>query len=1677
MNGIKRATRRAGASMLMLSMLGALGCSQEVTGPAPSLPDPAEGEPSVTSPSFACNEQLESWITLTGEDFSPLVVDAIANEAAPDVEVPQITLTRSASIEGDASDEATQVVLSEAVDPEATQVRWLSDTEMRFKISPDLELPPGVYDLTVSNANGEEVSRERSFGVLPRPSVAQVVPELTCVAQGARAVTISGDHFLIQGDTLPEVGLGAQSYTPDEASDCRALDPVFGDYQVCTTLTVTVPEADLEAGRHLIEVRNGAPAGCKSASAEEDIALVITPPPTVEDILPEPLCSEQLAYDMVKITGQDFIQVGEDTLPTVTIADQTYPAEALGGCEAVEGLDQMTAQRCTELTISIPAGDLSAQLMADTASVALVVEVTNPDPVGCESTQGETLTLVPPPQTAQVQPNPVCTTQSARTITLSGQFFLEDDGELPSLEVNGQMLQVSALSDCTELDTIDASAVQSCSTAEVELPQGSLMDGPQAITLTNPAPAACQSVEMTEIVAVPPPTLTSVIEDFACNSGAAAALTLEGEGFIRTPMGALPGVTVGGQDATVLAADGCEAIELTDGFERCTSLSIEVPADTLMAGQQSIVVTNPGSTDCSSTETVEVEILPPPSVTAVQPDLFCNEDQDTTLTITGADLLVIDGDNPTVIVDGQEFTATGAANCTAVMGKSLPIESCTELSVTVPQGSLAGGAQVVEVRNPAPAACESSSMQDVFVVGPPTVTSTEPAQVCSGGAFDGQVALTGDNFLRIDGTDPTLTINGQSVTGTLSDCTMVPDTAQPTESCTRMDVVVPVALRDTDLTFRLVNPAPADCGFTEIVLPLEPTPMVTDIQPRRVCDTGSSVTVTGMNFEPGMTVTLDGQVASSVMVDANGTSAEVTFAAGLTPGVYSDLTVTNPSTCSSTFSGDIRVTDGPRVFFVDPPVVYNGINTQVTIFIAGLYGGSVTDVSIRDTAGNITPLQITFDPSEPNTVQAIIPESVLAMGLTQDTFDVIVTDDITCAGEAADILTVTDDLTVAIEQITPPFGWTNAATGVTVTATDPAPMGQSQFVATPRLYLNPSSPQPGDIATEVRSVLFNNATELSGVVDAGLPVGTYDVIVVNPDGTVGLLSSAFDVTQDAPPTIDTVSPGSWKTNEAALAVQLEGGNFRDPTVEATCKDPNGAIDVPVITRTAFTGGTIDVTVDTNTLDHLSTCVVRVTNANDGTYAEFSPVTVTNPAGNFVGFRPGTTMLEGRRAPVVAGGAPTRTAKFIYAIGGDDGTTANAKVTTEAAQLDRFGEPGPWFSLPNDLPAGRTFADAVRVEDFIYLVGGHDGAAATNTVWRANVLDPLHVPVIDNVDIDINETMLGLTEGVYYYRVSAVLSQADAANPGGETLASDPQALRAPGAGFDITVSWTALQNAETYRVYRSTAPDQPYGDEQLIAEVPASETSFVDDGTAMITMGEYPLPLGSLGKWHEVATLNTARHSHGVTAAPDPIEASTQYLYVAGGTDGATTLDSIEYLAISVNGPRDQSITPTATTSARTLATARGELSVITGSPENASYLSGAFIYFLGGKQQNGQTTREAQVGEVTAGGELGALLTTTNIQRSRAGFTAAMANNTVVAAGGQNGAPSSTADKGALCDGVACLTPEIDQWSSLGSVNMQDRYLQGDVSFNGFLYMCGGLTTGATVTNSIDYSPLGGTP
>jgi len=773
---------------------------------------------------------------------------------------------------------------------------------------------------------------------------------------------------------------------------------------------------------------------------------------------------------------------------------------------------------------------------------------------------------------------------------------------------------------------------------------------------------------------------------------------------------------------------------------------------------------------------------------------------------------------------------------------------------------------------------------------------------------------------------------------------------------------------------------------------------------------------------------------------------------GLTPGEY-DVIIRNPDGQEASQRFRLRVlAEGPLVFWVDPPVVYNGISTQITIYGTGL--GEVTGVAIRDSMSFVeTTVDFTVDPAKPNRIGAIVPS-----GTPTGTYDIVVTDDVGCAAELPRGLRVTDALTLTLEAIDPSFGWTMEDTAVTITG--------AGFVSVPRAYFNPAVPTADTVASALASVAMVSAQRLTAVVPEGLPPDLYDLIVVNPDGAVGLIEDAFRVTADAPPVIDSVTPASVD-NDTDKAVTITGTNFRSPTVSILCLEPDGTRTDMEATVGMATATTISATIPSGGLPAGTVCIIRVTN-DDGSYFDYSAIAVTNPASNLASFVAATTMTTPRRAPAVAAGRATRAARFLYAVGGDDGATAGALASVDSAAVDIFGEPGDWFAQPVSLPGPRTLAGIVTLGRFLYLVGGNDGTGATDSVLRAQVLDPAAAPEI--VDVAARRGMgSGLGAGVWYYRVSAIMADDDPNNPGGETLASDPLVLNLPMELSDtlvMTLFWDLVPGAKGYRVYRSPTPDLTAGNELLLTQIDDPTATSYEDASGTPS-GAPPLPLGATGVWVDMPALGTAREAAGIAAAHDPVDPALWHIYAAGGRSGMGRLDTIERGSVTLEADGTHTVSDFADVGGR-MSSARAELALYSVShsqairvPEGTTYL------YAGGGESAGTMGTNVDVAQVQAGGDLGAWSPVDPISPGRWGYAALAGADFLFAFGGQMGRPT---DGGVSAE--IDPPPDLVNWNNEGVRLTVGRYLCGAVVESAFIYIVGG-ETDSGVTASTERTVL----
>jgi hypothetical protein len=821
------------------------------------------------------------------------------------------------------------------------------------------------------------------------------------------------------------------------------------------------------------------------------------------------------------------------------------------------------------------------------------------------------------------------------------------------------------------------------------------------------------------------------------------------------------------------------------------------------------------------------------------------------------------------------------------------------------------------------------------------------------------------------------------------------------------------------------------------------------------------------------------------------TSLSITIPASTLPEDTYALSVSHPAPlgCQSTESQSLNVLDdGPVVFFADPPVTYDGINTRITLFMTSV--SEPFTVSLAP-AGETTPqTQLDSDlvAGTTNRIQSTVPA-----GQAAGSFDVIVNDNTGCQTVLEAGLSVTSDLSITLGSVTDPFGHTDEATAVTIFRA-----GGSAFAATPRAFLNPSAGSTDDVAIQLASVAWVNAEELTAIVPAGAPVGSYDLIVVNPDGAVGLLENAFRSVGDPPPVIADVIPQSI-VNQADQGIVVSGQNFATSTISLRCRDlaGNDLATPPGVTvsgETCDSGGlcSVNANVDGSALSPGDVCVVRVVNA-DGSYGEFSALGASNSSYNLSAPAAGRPLLEARRGLVAAAVKATSASRFLYAIGGDGGDGTEPLSSVEISPVNVFGNMSDFALAREALSTPRVNHAGTQLGRYLFVLGGEDGSAGLETGERALVLSPEETPSIDDIDLCLSQADPpcfadadlegGLGAGEYSYRVAALIDPTDPQNLGGETLASDPLPLKLPevqNRGILVRLIWSApkdglgveLTGVTGYRVYRTPTGGVAGRDEVLLAEIPdAAARSFVDDGSA--TLGTVaPLPLGSTSAWQALPDLQSARVGLSAAIAADPTTANSFHLYALLGEG----LNSYEYLGISVLPNGRQTVGATWTLGAETSAIARSEFGTwVVDDLVSSLVPAGQTYLYLGGGLAGASADGRVEAALVQAGGELAAFEDDPtagdiigDFSSDRTGYGTACAAGRLFLFGGEAAQIRSDATAAEIIDPA----PELanNSWNNEGLAMTSARYRMGSTLQSAFIFLVGGQTNAAgAATNSTE--------
>jgi hypothetical protein len=922
--------------------------------------------------------------------------------------------------------------------------------------------------------------------------------------------------------------------------------------------------------------------------------------------------------------------------------------------------------------------------------------------------------------------------------------------------------------------------------------------------------------------------------------------------------------------------------------------------------------------------------------------------------------------------------------------------------------------------------------------------------------------------------------------------------------------ILPLGIYDVHV--RNANKRGADLASALVVAP---PPAVESVNPKVICrQSASTLTIAGSGFleinqeRPivkigGVEVTIDAMTGCRE-IGISGTDVQmctgltISFDSTAIPGGDVDVEVENPASasCSDVARGLLHIEDGnaPVVFFVDPPVAYNGIPLTATIFTSGL-SAKAAQVELEHQDGETrTSITDYTSPERPNKILAQVPA-----GLKAGVWDVVVTNELGCSGRLEDGFSVTSTLNDGLlSAVQPGFASPSEDTALTLTG--------SGFLALPRVYITPSNSASPPLA--LRAVELKSGTQLTAVVPSGLKPGAYDLIVVNPNGDVDVLKSGLTVTVDEPPVVTGVTPASLPANASSRPVTITGTGFKSGlTVALDCQTTTGArTAVSTSPATPSADGKSVVTSVTmsnatpSAPDAGSVCLVRLTNA-DGAFFEYSAFSVTNSSLNLSPWKSASDMTSPRRAPAAVTGRPTTTSRYVYGIGGDVGVSNNARTigskvydTVEAASVDVFGAMGSWREQRNKLPAPRTWSGAVSVGRFVYLLGGHDGTNATSTLYRAQILDPLAGPELVNVNASLGDGTLGLAGGLYYYRVAALFAPNDLENPGGESLPGEllPVQLPERSEKIRLTLSWQPVKGAHGYRLYRSKAPGAAADQLELIGSTTCGtgdalcdcaatpmQCQLADDGQAT-TAASTPVPEGSLGIWHTVSgarcssadcQLASAREAHAVTAVQDPAASKKWFLYALGGrTTGGGYLDTYEIATITVAADGTQTVSDFVPGS-DTLASPLAELGVWVMRKENAPQItnSDVWLYVGGGRSAANTYSLTLEAGKLAAAGSLETFVATDPLKGSSfAGFGSGASNGQLYTFGGVIGSADGTS--ASLCDGAGSCAPLPDlrsgAFNALGSAATNRTYM-GATQESAFYFLIGGHNGTSTLSTT----------
>ena len=378
--------------------------------------------------------------------------------------------------------------------------------------------------------------------------------------------------------------------------------------------------------------------------------------------------------------------------------------------------------------------------------------------------------------------------------------------------------------------------------------------------------------------------------------------------------------------------------------------------------------------------------------------------------------------------------------------------------------------------------------------------------------------------------------------------------------------------------------------------------------------------------------------------------------------------------------------------------------------------------------------------------------------------------------------------------------------------------------------------------------------------------------------------------------------------------------------------------------------------------------------------------------------------------------------YLYVIGGV------GLSDVQYALVNANGTVGTWTTT-TALGAARTGSDSFAYNGYLYTIGGYVGGVEQNDVQYA--------PINANGTIGAWATTSTFTTGrsnhcsVVYKGYLYVLGGYSSLGQALSDVQYSP--IDSPGTtnAFATTTTLSSTRTEHSVTAYN--------GYMYSTGGYNGSDTTEIRYASINAS--------GTLGTWNTTTlALSAARRGHTAIAYNGK-------MYIIGGWNGSTYYNTVQYADIASNGNISGSWTSS------TFAT--------NGRYGHAALISKGYMYVVGGQESTGSLT-DIRYASLAGNGTFGTWASTTStFTNARRNLTAVVADNFLYIIGGWNGTTSYNTIyyKDIGTDGNISGT-----WSSTTFTNA--RYGHASVLYNGYLYILGGYD-GTTYYNNVAYAPV----